>query len=60
MKHEVDGILQTLVFDPKTSALLAEEQRALSDNDFGYEEGTVIGYATYHETAIVDSKRERP
>jgi hypothetical protein len=60
MRHEVDGILQTLVFDPETSALLAEEERTLAQNEFGYPEGTVIGYATYHEPALVDSKRERP
>jgi hypothetical protein len=60
MRHEVDGILETLVFDPDTSALLAEEDRTLAENEFGYAEGTVIGYATYHNVAIVDSKRERP
>lgn len=60
MTNEADGMRQTLVFDPGTSALLAEEQRTLADNEFGYPENTVVGYATYHETALVDSKRERP
>jgi hypothetical protein len=60
MRHEVDGILQTLVVDPETAALLAEEQRTLAENEFGYPAGTRIGYATYHEAALVDSKRERP
>jgi hypothetical protein len=60
MDHRVDGILETLVFDPETSMLLAEEQRTLADNEFDYPKDTVIGYATYHDVAIVGSKHERP
>lgn len=60
MRSEADGIRHTLVFDPATSVLLAEEQVALGDNSWDYPEGTVIGYATYLTTAVVDSSRERP
>jgi hypothetical protein len=60
MRQAVDGLLHTLVFDPETAALLAEEQRTLAENEFGYPEGTVIGYSMYHEAELVDSKRERP
>jgi hypothetical protein len=60
MEHSEDGELQTLIFDPVTSELLAEEQRTLARNPYGYPEGTVIGYATHHNAAVVDSRRERP
>jgi hypothetical protein len=50
----------TLLFDPDTSVLLAEEQVALPGNEFRYPDDTVIGYATYLTTTVVDSPRERP
>jgi hypothetical protein len=54
------GLRHMLIFDPETAVLLGEEQSTLEGNQLGYEEGTVIGYATYVETAVVDSDRERP
>jgi RNA polymerase sigma-70 factor (ECF subfamily) len=60
MTHPADGVRHALVFDPETSALLAEEQLALPGNEFGYPEGELIGYATYLETGVVDSVGERP
>jgi len=53
-------IRYTLVFDPKTAALLAEEQVVLPGNAFGYPAGTRIGYATYVKSGIVDSATARP
>jgi hypothetical protein len=50
----------TLVIDPETYDLFAEEQSVLPGNAFGYAPGTVIGHATYLASAIVDSPRERP
>lgn len=56
-----NGIRDTFVFDPDTSALLAEEEVvAADDNEFGYPVGTVIGHSTYLERAIVDKSGERP
>jgi hypothetical protein len=54
------GVRHMLIFDPETAILLGEEQITLEPNELGYAEGTVIGYATYVETAVVDSNRERP
>ena len=45
---------QELIFDPKTSALLEEDYRVLDGNQFGYPAGTLIGYATYVSSAVVD------
>jgi hypothetical protein len=53
-------IRYTLVFDPKTAALLAEEQVVLPGNALGYPAGTRIGYATYVQSGIVDSLGARP
>jgi hypothetical protein len=53
-------IRYTLVFDPKTAALLAEEQVVLPGNALGYPAGTRIGYATYVKSGIVDSLGARP
>ena len=50
-----DGIRSQLVFDPKTSALLAEEQVALPGNPLGYPAGTRVGYSTYLMQRVVDS-----
>jgi len=55
-----NGIRSTLIVDPDTSALLSEEDVALAGNTFGYAPGTRVGYATYLDQAIVDSKTARP
>ena len=60
MASEDDKIRHTLVFDPKTSVLLAEEQRVLPGNTFGYPAGTRIGHATYLTTAVVRGLGRRP
>lgn len=49
------AIRSTLIFDPDTSALLAEEQVALAGNPYGYPAGMRIGYATYLVQKIVNS-----
>ena len=50
-----------LVFDPDTSALLAERQVLLERVDWlDAEPGTVIGYAVYLGSGIVESTSERP
>jgi hypothetical protein len=50
------GIRSMLIFDPGTSALLAEEYVALPGNSYGYAAGTRTGYSTYLEQAVVDSQ----
>jgi hypothetical protein len=57
---EANRIRYTLIFDPETAALLGEQQVVLAGNWAGYPEGTVIGHATYVESAIVDEIKERP
>jgi hypothetical protein len=54
-----DGVRHTLIFDPATSALLAEEQIAV-ENIRNYPAGTRIGYSTYLVHAIVDSQTATP
>jgi len=49
-----------LIVDPKSGDLLAEQEVVLAGNPFGYPAGTVIGSATYVETALVAGKRARP
>ena len=49
-----------LIFDPTTSALLEEETVALEGNAFDYPAGTVIGYATYVLSGVVDRLGARP
>jgi hypothetical protein len=56
----VNGIRQTLIFDPDTSQLLAEEQAALANNPFGYPAGTALGHGTSVESAVVGSLGEQP
>jgi len=58
--REDHGVRSTLIFDPETSALLSEEDVALPGNPYGYETGTLVGYATYLEQAIVDSETATP
>ena len=60
MRDEANRIRHTLIFDPETSALLGEEEIVLAGNAWDYPEGTVIGFATYLESAVVDAITERP
>jgi len=57
---DVNHIRSTLVFDPQTSVLLAEEESTLAGNSFGYAAGTPVDAATYLVTAIVGSLDARP
>ena len=54
MRNTADGVRETLVFDPRTAELLAEESVALAGNSFGYPAGAVVGHATYVRRAIVE------
>ena len=56
----VNHIRSTLVFDPRTSVLLAEEESTLPGNSFGYPTGTRIELATYLQTVVVGSLGARP
>jgi hypothetical protein len=58
--HRTDGIRHTLVIDPDTGTMLAEEQVLLEKNLFGYPGGTLIGHSTYLVTAMVPSVGARP
>jgi len=60
MRDEANRIRHMLIFDPETSALLGEEEIVLEGNVLDYPEGTVIGYATYLESAVVDEIKKRP
>jgi hypothetical protein len=59
MRNEPDGRRDTLIFDPRSGALLAEQQVALVGNGFGYGRNETIGYATY-TSGIVDAVGARP
>lgn len=59
-RDETNKIRHTLIFDPETSALLAEEEVVLDGNWAGYAAGTVIGWAAYLESTVVDEVRTRP
>lgn len=54
------GVRQELIFDPATSALLGERESTVGPGPAGLEAppGTVIGYAAYLESKIVDSVGE--
>ena len=56
----VNHVRSTLVFDPDTSRLLAEEEETLAGNSLGLPAGTRIETITYLVTAIVDSIGARP
>jgi hypothetical protein len=60
MDNDVNRDRSTLVLDPKTGALLAEEDVVLAGNAMGYPAGTRIGSATYLVQGIVDSDTARP
>lgn len=49
-----------LVLDPRTGALLDEEELLLAGNWGNYPAGTRIGWASYLEQAVVDSATARP
>jgi hypothetical protein len=57
---EVNHVRSTLVFEPDTSMLLAEQEATLAGNSFGYPVGTQIQSTTYLRTAIVGSVGARP
>jgi hypothetical protein len=50
----------SLILDPDTGILLAEQEVTLEHNAFGVTAGRVVGSATYLSTAIVDGPRARP
>ncbi len=56
------GTRHELIFEPKTSALLGERESLVSSRAYGFTApaGTVIGYATYLESKIVDSVGQQP
>ena len=59
---EPQGFRHELIFDPQTSALLAERD-VLTDPktaDLNAAPGTVIGYATYLASGVVDSTSGKP
>jgi hypothetical protein len=58
--RESYGIRRSLIFDPKTYALLAEEDVAQAGNREGYAPGTRVGYAAYLAQAVVDAETDRP
>jgi hypothetical protein len=60
MRDEENRTRQMLIFDPETAELLGEEETAIDGNSWGFPDGTVIGYATYLESAVVDKIKERP
>ena len=60
MTDETNHIRQVLIFDPKTSQLLAEEERVVAGNVFGWPSGTLMGSTTYLVHAVVGSNSEVP
>jgi hypothetical protein len=60
MEHPSDGTRETLVIDPESGVLLAEEDVTLAENVFGYPAGTLIGHSTYVVTRMVDAVGSRP
>ncbi len=60
MDEKNDGIRHTLVIEPETGTLLAEEQATLAKNVFRYPARTVIGRSTYLDTRMVGAVGARP
>ncbi|HEV3478677.1 MAG TPA: CU044_5270 family protein [Gaiellaceae bacterium] len=60
MDHPSDGLRHTLVVDPKTGTLLAEQRVTLEENLHGYPAGTVVGHSTYLDTRMVRAPGVRP
>ena len=57
-----EGIQHELIFDPNTSALLAEQTVVVdpAPTHLNVEAGTVVGWAAYLSSGIVDSTSDRP
>jgi len=60
MTDETTHIRQVLILDPTTSQLLAEEQRVVAGNEFGWPSGTLMGSQTYLVHAVAGSNSEVP
>jgi hypothetical protein len=60
MEQRSDGVRHTLVIDPVSGALLAEEEVTLEDNFYGYPAGTVVGHSTLAVERIVRVPSSRP
>jgi hypothetical protein len=60
MAQRSDGVRHTLVIEPKTGTLLAEQEVTLEENFYGYPAGTVVGHSTYLETRMVKAVGLRP
>jgi hypothetical protein len=58
LDNEQNRMRDTLVFDPDTSALLAERETALAGGIAPA--GTVLGYAVYLQQGVVSSMQARP
>lgn len=56
------GIQHELIFDPNTSALLGEQDVVVDPSQTGLnvDAGTVVGWAAYLSSGVVDSTSERP
>lgn len=46
MEQRSDGVRHTLVIEPASGRLLAEEEVTLAENFYGYPAGTVVGHST--------------
>jgi hypothetical protein len=57
-----DGLRHELIFDPATSALLGERYVIVDPSRGGFDvaPGTVVGWAAYLSSGIVDSTSDRP
>jgi hypothetical protein len=60
MTDQTNHVRQVLIFDPTTSQLLAEEERVVAGNEFGWPPGTLMGSTTYLAHAVVGSNTEVP
>ena len=61
MADKTEHTRHTLIIDPKTSQLLAEQDVVLDGGyALGYPAGTVIGYSTYLVYATVPTNSDRP
>jgi hypothetical protein len=60
MEQPSDGTRETLVIDPESGVLLAEEVVTLAQNVYGYPAGTLVGHSTYLVTRTVDAVGSRP
>ena len=60
MEHPSDGMRETLVIDPKSGILLAEQDVTLAENFYDYPADTVVGHSTYLVTRMVDAVGARP